>query len=372
MNIEPFRMERWQSLHENQVEINLSESGVHPLSVRELLLDSDLDELGDCLLGYPQTNGSEALRGLVAAHYPGANCSNVLVTHGGAEANFISAWSLLSQEDEVVVVTPVYGQVLGLARSFAGETRTAPLILDRDQGRYRLDLDRIRALCTGRTRLIAICNPNNPTGARMSAAELDELGAIADRIGAWVLSDEIYRGAELDGVETASMWGRSERVIVTNGLSKAYGLPGLRVGWTVSDAERIEESWARHDYTTIAPTVLSDLLARRALEPTRRAALIERSRAWIRGNLPLVESFVEQCEGVAWIPPEAGAIGWLRCDARRSSSALAERLRVRDSLLVVPGDHFEIEGYLRVGFGGEPAAVERGLTRLAAALRDET
>ena len=247
MNIERFDLERWQSLHEHRVAINLSESGVHPLRLRELLKTADASAdadigLADLLeqeLGYPQTNGTMPLRDRIAALYDGASAANVLVTNGGSEANFIACWHLIEPGDEVVVIQPTYMQIPGVCRSFGATVRVVWLE-DRAPGpgdpgdpgehdgngrqvgtpRWRLDLDAVRAALTPRTRCIAVCNPNNPTGARLDEAEVAELCAVAGHVGCWVLADEIYRGAELDGHETPSAWGRHDRVIVTGGLSK--------------------------------------------------------------------------------------------------------------------------------------------------------
>lgn len=366
MNIETFQMERWQSLHEHGVECNLSESGVHPLTVSELLEDADPDALLSARLGYPQTNGSEELRALVADRYAGATPENVLVTNGSAEANFLACWRLLDRDATAVIVTPIYGQVLGLARALCGRTLECPLA--EEDGRYRIDIERLKDLVAPGAHVIAICNPNNPTGARIPADELDQIGRLADRAGATVLSDEIYRGAELDGDETATMWGRAERVIVTSGLSKAYGLPGLRIGFAIASADAIADLWARHDYTTIAPTVLSDRLARTALEPARRARLIERTRRILRDRLPLVSAFAGGTDGVEWIAPEAGAIAWIRYRRGPDSLRLADTLRTEHSTLVVPGAHFGFERHIRVGFGGEEDEVCEGLRRLSAVI----
>jgi aspartate/methionine/tyrosine aminotransferase len=209
-----------------------------------------------------------------------------------------------------------------------------------------------------------ICNPNNPTGARLTAAELDHIARVAGRHGAWILSDEVYRGAEIDGQETASMWGRSDRAIITSGLSKAYGLPGLRIGWIVAPPALIASLWSYHDYVTIAPGALSDRLARVALAPERRARLFERTRGILRRNLPLIEAWLHDAGGFHWIKPEAGAIIYVRYDHPINSTTLATRLREEKSVLIVPGDHFGMDGYLRLGFGEPPEYNRAGLDRL--------
>jgi len=365
MKLERFEMERMQSTYENLVEFNLSESGVRPLTPRELIEDTDgLDGLLDQPLAYTQSNGTIDLRRAIASMYPNATIDHVEVTNGGSEANFITTFNLIEPGDEVVMLVPNYMQTWGLSRAFGGTIREWRLVEDGEAGRWRADLDELDALVTPRTKMIVICNPNNPTGARLTAADLDAVARAADRHGAWILSDEVYRGAELDGRFTDSMWGRSERVIVTSGLSKAYGLPGLRIGWIVGPPKVIASLWSYHDYVTIAPAALSDRMARVALQPDRRARLFERTRAILRKNLPLMEEWLRDAGGFHWIKPEAGAIVYVRYDYQINSTVLVNRLREEKSVLVVPGDHFGMDGYLRLGFGEAPEYNRAGLDRL--------
>jgi hypothetical protein len=239
-----------------------------------------------------------------------------------------------------------------------------PLVFDR--GRWRADVDALDALVTPRTKLIAVCNPNNPTGARFGEADLNRIAAIADRHGAWILADEIYRGAELDGRETPSMWGRTARVVVTSGLSKAYGLPGLRIGWIAGPPAFVDAAWARHDYMTIAPGALSDMLARRALAPTHRPNILARTRTILNTNFPLVaEWLASRGPEFSYAKPDAGAIVYVRYRTPINSTALVTRLRIERSVLIVPGDHFGMDGYLRIGFGEDEHYLRRALARIA-------
>lgn len=370
MRLEPFAMERLQSTWENRVAWNLSESGVHPLRLEELA-DTQDDRLALFAqeLGYPQTNGTEDLRTAIAAMYPGAEPGNVQVTNGGAEANCIVLWHLVEPGDEIVVMVPNYMQAPGLARGLGADVRAWPLAGGEGEGRWRPDLDALDSLVGSRTRAILICNPNNPTGARFTGDELDAICRIASRAGAWIVSDEIYRGAELDGDETPTAWGRYDRVLVTSGLSKAYGLPGLRIGWAVGPPQTVEALWGVHDYTTIAPGALNDRLARIALSPPRRERLLARTRGMVRANYPLVRKWIERREAhLAHVAPDAGAIVFLRYDYRLNSTALADRLREEQSVLVVPGDHFNMDGYLRIGFGSDPAHLAAALERVGETL----
>ncbi len=376
MKLEQFAMERMQSTYENQVEFNLSESGVHPLRLGELVDDAESREslLAEGLR-YTQSNGTIALRSLVAALYSGATPDHIQVTNGGSEANYVTTWNFLEPGDEVVMMVPNYMQTWGLARAFGAAVREWPLVHDgprrspadaaRAEGRWRIDIDALARLTTPRTKLIIVCNPNNPTGARFDEDDLNAIATVAARHGAWVLSDEIYCGAELDGRETPSMWGRTDRVIVTSGLSKAYGLPGLRIGWIVGPPARIASLWSYHDYTTISPGALSDVLARRALEPGRRARILSRTRRILNENFPVIKQWLDAHGGLfSYTPPDAGAIVYVQYHHAVNSTDLVNRLRQEKSVLIVPGDHFGMDGYLRIGFGDETGYLQEGLTRL--------
>jgi aspartate/methionine/tyrosine aminotransferase len=371
MKLETFAMERLQSTWENHVALNISESGVLPLRVEELLDDPETrDALLRQPLAYLQTNGTEDLRRSIAALYPGAGAEHVLVTNGGSEANLVALMHLVQPGDEVVVMAPNYMQAPGLARGLGATVRPWRLVEESvPSPRWRPDLDALPSLVNERTRLILICNPNNPTGARLAAGELDAICRIASATGAWVIADEIYRGAELDGVETPTLWARYDRAIVTSGLSKAYGLPGLRIGWIVGPPAVADACWGVHDYTSIAPGAVNDRLARVALEPDRRQRLLARTRAIIAANYPIVRGWIERrAPLLSHVPPEAGAIAFVRYRHDINSSALVERLRVEQDVLVVPGDHFEMDGFLRIGFGSDALHLRDSLERIGALL----
>ena len=363
MGFTPFQMERWQSTYEHRVRFNLSESGVHPLTVGELLAlaDGGID-LSSVRLGYSQSNGTDELRALIASLYPGASDSSVLVTIGGAEANFVAFWELAGSRKPVAVMLPNYMQVPGLVENFDGGF--IPFHLREETG-WRPDLDQLASALAGGAGFILITNPNNPTGVALTSAEMDDIVSLADRHGAWILADEVYRGAEVGTDPVPSFWGRYDRVLVTNSLSKAYGLPGLRLGWVAGPDEVVARLWARTDYTTIAPPSVSDALATVALSPTVRPRILARTRGIIRHNLAVMTAWMESRDGLfSFTPPDAGAICMVRYHAPADSLELAERLRVEHSLLVVPGAHFGVEGTMRIGFGPPEEELVRGLERL--------
>ena len=368
MRLEPFAMERLQSIWEHQVAWNVSESGVEPLRVEELAqTDQERDSLLRQPLAYTQTNGTVALRRLIANLYPRATPDHIQVTNGGSEANLITLVHLVQPGDDVVLMTPNYMQAPGLARALGANVIPWRLRQNAEGTRWEADLDSLESLITDRTRLVFICHPNNPTGCRLTTAELDGIGRVAARVGAWVVSDEIYRGAEVDANESPTMWGRADRVIVTSGLSKAYGLPGLRIGWVAGPPDIVDDLWAVHDYTTIAPGAASDLLARIALSPAGRERLLARTRGIVRANYHVVRSWLEKRKKMfSHVPPEAGAIAFVKYHHSINSTMLVDRLRVEQSVLVVPGDHFGMDGYLRIGFGSHPEHLGGALARIAA------
>ena len=363
--IERFEMERMQSLYWHQVEYDLSESGVLPLQVDEMLGDHvSAQALLDTRLGYPLSEGSEQSRDHIARWYPGATTANVTMTNGGSEANFLTLWALLEPGDRLAFMVPNYLQGLGLGGHFGEATDTFALLPRGDT--WALDLDSLEAAVGPSTKIVMVCNPSNPTGHVLSAEEMDAIVAAAGRVGAWIVADEIYRGAEVDTNESSpTFWGRSDRVIVTSGLSKAFAMPGLRIGWAVAPPELVREIWIRHDYTTLTPGMLSDWFCSIAMEPDRREEILRRTRSIIRGNLPRLQEWLEGQPALRSIRPKAGAIAYVEYDLPTRSTALIERIRTEQSVLLVPGEMFGLGDGFRIGFGYDIEHTLKGLDRAA-------
>src|SRR5262245_15762709 len=373
MRIELFKMERTQCLYENEVEFNLSESGVLPMRVEDLFEGSAGAEwLAQARLKYPPSRGSETLRDRIALFYgAGATRDHVMVTNGGSEANYVVFWALLEKGDGAAIMIPNYLQTWGLARAYAGRAAPFRLVESRDGGRIRwaLDVDSLERAVTPRTRVILVTHPNNPTGSVLTEEEMDAVVRAARRSGAWIVSDEGYRGTELSGTTTPTFWGRHDKVLITAGLSKAFGLPGLRTGWIVGPPRTIARLCSYHDYLTLTPTFLSNRFAEIVMEPSRREAILERTRGILRRNLPRLEGWIRTHDDIFdYVPPQAGAIALVRYDLPISSVALFERLRRDRSVLITPGAHFGIGRYFRVGYGDDPDHLEAGLDRIDATL----
>jgi aspartate/methionine/tyrosine aminotransferase len=364
VSFEPFALERIMSKWENAVEYNLTESGVHPATIRDLVDDpAVIERLLTAELNYPQANGIVELRERIAALYPGAGVDNVLVTVGAAEANFVSVQTLLAPGDEMVMLLPNYPQIWGIAHNIGAQRRSFHL---REEHGWAPDLAQLEEAVTERTKLIAVCNPNNPTGYIFTEAEMDAVVAAAARVGAWLLADEVYSGAErLTDVRTPSFWGRYDRVLAVNSLSKAYGLPGLRTGWVVGPADTVDDIWARHEYTAISTTMHSNWLAAIALSPEVLPRLVRRARDYIRRGFPILDGWLESHEGVfTLVPPQAAAIAFPRYHLDVNSIEFVERLIHEKSAFVAPGDHFGQDHHLRISFGLPPDYLRAGLDRV--------
>ncbi|MHA1975465.1 MAG: aminotransferase class I/II-fold pyridoxal phosphate-dependent enzyme [Candidatus Hodarchaeales archaeon] len=362
MKIETFKLERIQSIWENRVKFNLTESGVHPYKLTELLSKEQIEQLLSMRIGYGQTNGSIELRETISKLYPTSDLDNVLVTNGSAEANFIAIWSLLEPGDELILMLPNYMQIWGIARSFGVVVRPFHL---KEEMNWQPDIEEVRSLISPRTKMIAVCNPNNPTGAVLSQEAIEELINLAKGSNAWLYADEIYRGAELDGEETTSFYGLYEKSIVACGLSKSYALPGLRIGWLVGPKPFIEKAWSYHDYTSIASGIFSNRIATLALRPEMRMKILTRNRKMLKENLDVLLQWVEKQKGkFVFIPPKAGGMAFLRYNFPVNSIELTTKLRIEKSCLIVAGDYFGMSNYIRIGIGSEKSYFLAGLELL--------
>lgn len=365
MSFTPFDLEYTQSLWEQKVDINLTESGVHPIRLDELL-GNDKNKLAEMLsteINYPHVNGDPLLRENIARLYDGADVENVLVTVGAAEANNIIMQTLMEPGDELLTQIPTYKQVWGLAQNSEHKVKSFRL---QAENAWALGVDELNARLTAKTRIIAVVNPNNPTGYIMTGEEMDAIVAAADRVGAWILADEVYRGAErLQEAETQSFFGRYDKVLAVGSMSKAYGLPGLRVGWVVGPPAMVDDIWRRHEYTTITASMLSNLLATYALSPDVRPRLIKRTRAYIRNGFPVLEAWMKRQDGMfSYTPPQASAVSFIRYHLDINSTELMETLCRDAGVFLGAGDSFGMDHHLRIAFGQDKAVLAEAFARI--------
>ena len=361
---QPFAIEQYMSENEHSVKYHFAESGVHPLTFAELfeLAEVDTPSLWATLVDYPQVNGLRSLREKIASLYKGATADNVLVTIGASEANTLVAATLLQSGDNMIRFRPTYEQLSGNAVNLGFEVRTVDMM---ESEAWALDTDSLQQQTDKDTRIIHVVNPNNPTGRILSYKDRQALISSAASVGAWIVADEVYAGTELNSdTPTPSFWGEYERVIAINSMSKAYGLPGLRLGWMVGPAEVIQACWRRHEYAAIAATIFSMKLADYALAETAREKLRARARALIRRGFDTFTAALNSHPGVfSVVAPQASAMSFPRFDLPISSEDLARRLLKEENVLVIPGTKFGVESHFRFSSALLEDHLQAGLSR---------
>lgn len=348
MTFEPFALERWFAAQTARYRIDLSSAGALPIALDELLAlasPAERDEFARVPLGYGPPEGSVALRVLVAAR-AGVGPDDVVVTCGAIEALHLIVQALVAPGDEVVVQDPMYPAVAGLARMRGARVRRWPLA---DGAPAATRVDALVPLLGDATRLVAITQPNGPTGAVLDRDELHALARLLDDRGIYLLSDEVYRDLAIEPgfvVPTAAGYSRA---VVVGDVAKPFGLGGLRIGWLVTrDIAVRQRVAALRDYTTLSTPTPSDALARIAL--AHSCALLATPIANVRANLDCLGVLVARDHRLAFVPPRAGATAFLPVP----DAARVQRELVEEGVLVVPGLLFGDPDRLRVGLAGPP------------------
>ena len=366
MHIEPFGVEIWMNEWETKCQWNLAETCVESLTIAELLAlagknDVDLSELLAMKMTYGEIEGSMRLRSAICALYDQQVVENVVVTHGTIGANMLIHKTLVSPSDRVIAVVPTYQQHYSIPASIGAEVHQLKL---REENGFLPDLEELRALTVPGTRLIAINNPNNPTGALMDRAMLKEIAAIAREVGAWVLCDEVYRGTDQTGSGmTTSIADIYEKGISTASMSKAFALAGLRLGWIAAPREVIEAVLVHRDYDTISVGMINDHFAALALE--NRDKVLERSHSITRGNLATLEDWVAGQPRISWVKPQSGTTALLKYDLPLSSRDFCVGLLKETGVMFTPGSALNMEGYVRIGYANNSEILKEGLRRVA-------
>ena len=370
MKTRPFVLERYFAKHEFTAKLLLSSSDCESLSLQELLDWSgpEADRLWrELRLGYTHGPGHPLLRAEIAGTYPEIEPAGVMVA-APEEAIFVAMHALLAAGDHVVATAPAYQSLHELPRAIGCEVTPWPLRLG--ETGWRVDLGELEDAITERTRMLVINFPHNPTGYLITRAELDRIVEIARRHSLWLLSDEMYRLLELDEADRLpAVCDLYERGISLSGLSKAFGLPGLRIGWLATQEAALVERWlAVKDYTTICSSAPSEVLAIMALQA--RDSLLQRSYGIVRGNLMAARFFFDQqAPSLAWIDPRAGSVAFPRYAGPGTVEQLCDAALATHGLMIVPGSLFDWPGsHFRVGLGRKnlPAA----LALLAEVLRE--
>jgi len=347
------------------VGFSLSESPVLADFLEDLDPAMSLDWNGRAFRGLPELRGhvlaQAGLSGL-------CGLDDVLITAGAAEANYLAIRQLLRPGDEIVVEMPGWPQAEVLAKAEGAVIRH---MARREAEGWRLPLAALAAAVTDRTRIIFLSNPNNPTGQVLAADELAEVVAIARKVGAWLIVDEVYAGLEWDGPRAPAVAGLYERGITTGSVSKALGLQGLRTGWLICrDPDLVMDAVVLRENSSEIMNVMGEAIAEIALRPERLAAALCRARTAGRANLARLDAFIAVTPGLSWQKPRAGLIGLARLTGGIDGDGFAKRLLAPPyRTFILPGSAYGCASHVRVGVGGAGGAgFELGLRRMAALL----
>jgi aspartate/methionine/tyrosine aminotransferase len=369
MEIAPFLTEHFFARYEFSTPYQLCNSDCETVTVAELLALAGVapEALGALSLGYTETQGDPALREAIAATYATVKAEEVVVLGSPVEGIYLAARALLAPGDEVITLTPAYDALINVFEHVTGAARVKKWAFKPTETGWRLDFGELRALLTPETKVVVVNFPHNPTGFLPARAELEELARIAEEAGVWLFYDEMYHGLFHSGsAALPSAADVTERAVVLSGLSKSYGLPGLRSGWLVIRDKALRErvmNWKY--YTSICPPAPSEFLARAALQA--REQLVARSIAQIEQNLIVAGAFFERWPDLfRWRPPQAGSTALVEIEVP-SATALAEEVAAEAGVLIHPAvtlggnDQQMRMGFGRAGFAEALAQFERYL-----------
>ena len=355
MKIEPFLTEQFFSRYEFSSLHLLASSDCETMSIGELLqlAGSTLDELGGVTLGYTESQGDPQLRSQVSGMYTDVNGEDVVILTSPVEGIYLAMQTLLEPDDEVIALRPAYDALNNVARHLCREVIPWNLVASADQ--WELDFDQLESMIGSQTRMIVVNFPHNPTGFVPSTAEFERLITLARENNVWLFCDEIYRGLEFD-TPIPSAADRYEKSIVLGGLSKTYGLPGLRAGWlVVRNPELRDELINWKHYTTICPAAPTEFLASKAL--LVKEQLADRSKTIIQGNLELCDKFFARFpDHFTWRRPRAGSVAFVELNLAEigfdSATTYCHYLAQNHGIVLLPGKCLGFDdSFVRFGLG---------------------
>lgn len=367
MRLPIFGVEEWLNRYETEARYDIAGVSIDALSLTELFQLTGTDDelffkdLSQTTFNYGWIEGSPQFKAAAASLYQGLEPSQILQTNGATGANLLACYGLLEPGDHVISLYPSYQQLYDIPKSLGASVDFWTI---REEEGWLPRLEELRQLIRPNTKMICINNANNPTGAVMDRAFLQELVAIAESCGAYILADEVY--ASFTDQEIPAIVDLYEKGISINSLSKTYSLPGLRVGWVASSPETTEVLRHCRDYTMICAGVFDDKVATLALE--NRSAILDRNRQLLHRNLKLLTDWVEQEELASFIPPAQTSTAFVKLAVSEPIEAFCHRLLTDYGVLVVPGSRFDIEGHVRIGYCCQTDTLVEGLSRLSLCL----
>lgn len=374
---EDFAVERWMDRFETKVTYNAAESCCYSMSINDIeklsQTECPIDQLKAHRLIYGNIPGSKELRQEIANLYNETaldapiqlHRDDVLVSNGAIGANFLLYYALVNPGDHVIVVDPAYQQLQSVPKMFGAEMELLSL---KPENRYLPDISELRSMVhKGKTKIININNPHNPTGAVIPQQMIQQIIDIAAEVDAYLICDEVYRPLFYNDGETEVQRPMSpvnlyKKAISTGSTSKAFSLAGLRVGWIVSSNKTVlQECMKRRDYNTISVSMLDDIVATWALR--QRGVILERNHTLVTKNLGLLVEFERASKGTVWfVHPQGGTTILLHFKDIRDTEQLSIDLAEKYKVLVSPGEVFGVPGCVRIGLGNSTAELQASLT----------
>ena len=363
MKIEIFKIEEFMNEYESRAKYDMTTTCIDSFSLKSLfeLTGQNLSEILEKPLHYGDITGSLRLKNNVVSLYENKSEKNVTVTLGGIGGNSLVFLSLLEQGDEVVSIIPTYQQLYSIPKQFGANVKLLKL---KPELNWHVDLEELERTVSEKTKLITINNPNNPTGAVLSEFELKNIVEIAKNVGAYVLSDEVYRFLNHDkNSSTVSIADLYDKGISTFSMSKTFSLAGIRVGFVVAEEEIIEKINLQRQYNTISISALDDYIACVALE--NRDKILDRNLKIVLDGKKILTDWVNCEPKISMSTLEGGTTAFVAYDDPRNSYEFALDLFNDTGVLVLPGDAMEVPKHLRIGYCGETEKFKEGLEKFS-------
>lgn len=370
MKIKDFKVEQWMNEYEEDAIYNIAETCVHSVTLSELfqLTGENPEECWkkvlDMRLTYGHILGYPEFKKGISRLYLSMTDENILTTHGAIGANHMVMSALVESGDRVVSVLPTYQQHYSIPESIGADVRILKL---RPENNFLPDLKELRSLVNENTKLICINNPNNPSGSLMQDDMLQEIVGIARSVNAYLLCDEVYRGLNQEEIYVNSIADMYEKGISTSSMSKVFSLAGLRLGWIAGPVEVIEKCCIHRDYNTISCGMLDEAFGAIALKHADK--LLERSKEMVRKNLAVLDSWVALQPHISYVKPQSGTTALLYYDFDRPSRDFCVDLMKKKGVLLTPGECFELEKCVRIGYACLTEILEEGLEKLSEYLK---
>lgn len=363
MNIERFGVEEWMDKYESDAKYNITDTCARPMTLKELfaLAGEDREDFVEVLFEKEQSYGSiyglASLKEEIAGLYETITPDDILTQHGATGGNQHVLFSLVRPGDRVVAFSPSYQQFYSTPRALGANVTV--LKLRRSNG-FLPDLDELRKAAARGLRLICINNPNNPTGSLIPEDMMKEIVEIARSSGTYILCDEVYAGVSIEGAACPSIADLYEKGIATGSMSKAFSLAGLRLGWLATKSQEALRQFKRvRDYDLVSCGLFDEETAALALR--HKEKILERNRAILRHNLPILEQWVEGEKHVSFVKPKAGTMALVYYDVDMPSTLFCHRMYHETGAFAVPGDCFEEPSSFRVGYGHDGEKLAKGL-----------